>query len=209
MGPVIDSAAQVPVHSLRDRDQLTNFRPCDVVVKGVTGAVYVKVTEQADRELAGGDIVMRDGVLMDTKDSLLPEDDIIDQGYIGIKYKTGSARKCVYIPEEGAHARLEGEAERKPIHCVRDGKDWRMTLEKPLELANDIEVKLAEVKGRQAVVQQEALNPAAHTKGSSLLGVPGSRCGNQFKRKSPSGRARDRAVFGYGYGRATARVAGW
>ena len=54
LGPVIDSAAQVPVHSLRDRDQLTNFRPCDVVVKGVTGAV--KVTEQADRELAGGDI---------------------------------------------------------------------------------------------------------------------------------------------------------
>ena len=142
LGPVIDSAAQVPVHSLRDRDQLTNFRPCDVVVKGVTGAV--KVTEQADRELAGGDIVMKDGVLMDTKDSLLPEDDIIDQGYIGIKYKTGSARKCVYIPEEGAHPQLEGEAARKPIHCVRDGKDWRMTLEKPAELANDMEVKLVD-----------------------------------------------------------------
>ena len=36
LGPVIDSAAQVLVHSLRDMDQLTNFRPCDVVVKGVT-----------------------------------------------------------------------------------------------------------------------------------------------------------------------------
>ena len=71
------------------------------MVKGVTGAV--NVTEQADREFAEGDIVMRDGVLMDTKDSLLPEDDIIDQGYIGIKYKTRSARKCVYVPEEGAH----------------------------------------------------------------------------------------------------------
>ena len=66
----------------------------------------------------------------------------------GIKYKAGSARKCVHIPEEGAHTRLEGEAERNLIHCVRDGKDWRMTLEKPAELANDIEVKLAEVRGR-------------------------------------------------------------
>ena len=47
-----------------------------MVVEGVTGAV--NVTEQADRELDGGDIVMRDGVLMDTKDSLLPEDDIIE-----------------------------------------------------------------------------------------------------------------------------------
>ena len=31
--------------------------------------------------------------MMDTNDSLLPAGDIIDQGYIGIKYKTGSARK--------------------------------------------------------------------------------------------------------------------
>ena len=56
-----------------------------MVVEGVTGAV--KGTEQADRELAGGDIVMRDGVVMDTQKLLLPEDayDIIDQGYIGIK----------------------------------------------------------------------------------------------------------------------------
>ena len=36
------------------------------MVKGVTYNGAVKVTEQADRELAGGDIVMRDGVLMDT-----------------------------------------------------------------------------------------------------------------------------------------------
>ena len=119
--------------------------------------------EQADIELAGGDIVIRDGVLMDTKDSLLPEDDIIDQGYIAIKYTTGSARKCVYIPEEGAYARLEGEVERNPVHWVRDGKDWRMTVEKPAGLANDIEVKLAEVRGRQAGMQQEQRNSLRHS----------------------------------------------
>ena len=67
------------------------------------------------------------------------------------------------MPEEGAHARLEGEAERQPIHCVREGKDWRMSLEKPTELANDIEVKLAEVRGRQAVVQQEQKTGLRHS----------------------------------------------
>ena len=81
--------------------------------------------------------------------------------YIGIKYKTGSTQK--YIPEEGAHTSLEGKAERQPIHCVRDGKDWRMAMEKPAELANKIEVKLAEVRGRQAVVQQEKRNGLRHS----------------------------------------------
>ena len=35
LGPVTALAAQVPVHSLRDRDQLINIGPCDVVAKGV------------------------------------------------------------------------------------------------------------------------------------------------------------------------------
>ena len=48
----MDSAAQVPVHSARDMDQLCNIQPCDLVVAGVTGAV--RATEQADRLLAGG-----------------------------------------------------------------------------------------------------------------------------------------------------------
>ena len=68
LGPVIhvDSAAQVPVHSLRDRGHLPNFRPCQncdvhVVVKVVSGAV--KVTEQADRELTGGNVVMQDRMM--------------------------------------------------------------------------------------------------------------------------------------------------
>ena len=133
-----------------------------MVAKGVTGTV--KVAEQADRESAGGDnTVMQDGILMDTKDSLLPEDEIIDQWYIRIKYKTGSAGKCVYIPEEGAHARLDGEAERTPMHCVQDGKGRRMTAEKPAELANDTHVTLAGVRGRQAVVQQEKMNGLMHS----------------------------------------------
>ena len=154
LAPFSTQTLDVPVHPLRDRDQLTNIRPChcDVVVKGATRAV--KVTEQVDRALAGGYIMMRDGVLMDTQYSQLPDDVIIDQGYIGIKYKTRSVRKCVYIPEDGAHPGLEGEAERKPIRCVQDGNDWRMPMEKPSELANAIEVvELAEVRGMRAGVQ--------------------------------------------------------
>ena len=49
------------------------------------------------------------------------------------------------------------------MHCARDGKHWRITVEKPSELANDIEVKLAEVRGRQAVVQQEKRNGLSHS----------------------------------------------
>ena len=90
---------------------------------------------------------MRDGELMDTKDPLLPEDGIIDKGYIGDHLGSSSSlalqeSACTSLHDEGAHPRLEGEAARQPIHCVRDGKDWKMTMEilKTAELANDIEV---------------------------------------------------------------------
>ena len=62
----------------------------------------------------------------------------------------------------GAHATLEGEAGSTPLHCVRGGKEWRMKLENPSELANDIEVKLAELRGRY-VVQQELRNGLRHS----------------------------------------------
>ena len=159
-GPIVDSAAQVPVHSARDRDQLTNIRPCDLVVTGVTGTV--RATEQADRLLAGGDIKMPDGVILDTKDSLVPTDTILDQGYINVQFKTVTGRKNVFVPD-GTHPRLEGDPARHPIHCVRDGKDWRMTLEQPSGLANDLEVQQAEAKGRQAVMEQTRRGGIRHS----------------------------------------------
>ena len=69
-GPIVASAAQVSVHPARDRDQLSNIRPCDLAVTGVTGAV--RATEQAGRMLAGGDINMPNGVILDKKDSRVP-----------------------------------------------------------------------------------------------------------------------------------------
>ena len=81
-GPIVDSASQVPVHSARDRDQLSNIWPCDLAVAGVTGAV--RATEQADRLLAGGGIKMHDGATLDTKGLLVPTDTTLDQGYINV-----------------------------------------------------------------------------------------------------------------------------
>ena len=89
-GPIVDSAAQVPIHSARDMYQLCNIQPCDLVVTGVTGAV--RATEQAGRLLAGRDIKMPDGVTLDTKDSLVPTDTILDQGYINVQFKTVTGR---------------------------------------------------------------------------------------------------------------------
>ena len=98
---------------------------------------------------------MSDGVILDTKDSLVPIDTILDQGCINVQFKTVTGRKNVFVLD-GAHPRPEGDPARHPIHCVRDGKDWRMTLEQPSGLANynDLEVQQAEAKGRQAVMEQ-------------------------------------------------------
>ena len=76
-----------------DRDQLSNIRPCDLVVTGVTGAV--RATEQASRLLAGGDITMPDGVILDTKDSIVPNDTVLDQGYNNVQFKTVTGRQHV------------------------------------------------------------------------------------------------------------------
>ena len=111
---------------------------------GVTGAV--RANEQANRLLAGGDIKMPNGVILDTNDLPMPTDTILDQGYINVQFKTVTGRKNVFVPD-GTHPRLEGDPARHPIHCVRDGKDWRMTLEQPSGLANDLEVQQAEAKG--------------------------------------------------------------
>ena len=98
---------------------------------------------------------MPDGVILDTKDSLVPTHTILDQGYnvINVRFKTATGRKTVFVPD-GTHPRLKGDPTRHPTHCVRDGKDWRMTLEQPSGLANDLEVQQAEAKGRQAVMEQ-------------------------------------------------------
>ena len=65
---------------------------------GVTGTV--RTNEQAGRLLAGGDIKMPDGVILDTKDSLVPTDTILDQGYINVQFKTATGRKmCLFLME--------------------------------------------------------------------------------------------------------------
>ena len=59
---------------------------------------------------------MRDGVLMDTKDSLLPEDGIIDKGYIGDHLGSSSSlalqeSACTSLMKGHTHgwrARLQG-----------------------------------------------------------------------------------------------------
>ena len=129
----------------------------------MAGGLPHKATEQADRLLAGGDIKMPDGVILDTKDSLVPTDTISDQGYINVQFKTVTGRENVFAPD-GTHPRLEGGPARRPIHCVRDGKDWRMTLEQPLGLAtsNDLEVQQAEAKGQQVVMEQTRRGGTRH-----------------------------------------------
>ena len=72
-------------------------------------------------------------------------------------------RESESTSHEGAHARLDGEAERKLLHCTRDGTDWRMAVETPVELANDIKFKLAAVRGKQVRVQQEKRNGRRHS----------------------------------------------
>ena len=105
---------------------------------------------------------MPDGVILNTKDSLVPTDNSLDQGCIHVQFKTVTGRKTVFVEHE-THPRLEVDPARQPIHCVRDGKDWTMTLEQPSGLVNDLEVQQAEGKGRQAVSEeanQEGCNSA-------------------------------------------------
>ena len=84
------------------------------------------------------------------------------QGYINVQFKTVTGRETVFVPD-GTHPRLKGDPARRSIHCERDGKDWRLTLEQPSGLANDLDVQQAEAKGRQAVIEQTRRRGIRHS----------------------------------------------
>ena len=63
----------------------------------MTGLWLVWATEQADRLMAGGDIKMQDGMILNTKDLPTPTDASSDQGYIAVQFKPVAGRKPVSV----------------------------------------------------------------------------------------------------------------
>ena len=71
----------------------------------------MRTTEQANRLLAAGDSVIKmpAGVILHTKDSLVPTDTILDQVHINAQFKNVTGRKqCHVLVPDGPHRHTLG-----------------------------------------------------------------------------------------------------
>ena len=161
-GPIIDSAATVPILTVKDSKQCQSVTELKTPQKldTIDGVTTAKKSGSIELPVVG----IKDGLILpEAKESVIPLADICGPG-------TGMA---YYQDEKGAA--LVNTKKNKVYECIPDGKVYRLPLTKEQEVSRQI-VNVAELMVNKERNQRKALQMLQHVKNLHKPKMPVGMC---------------------------------